>query len=130
MGIVGGPITLLFCLGLFGNDSGAIYMSILVYITLFGLGWDGVYMTVQSYRWDQDWPAAFQWLGALWEGFFFLLIRVIFDLELPFTDVDAGFPVGWFLLHYSLVWVGIFIASQSFMRILFPRWRFQGGQWF
>ena len=42
----------------------------------------------------------------------------------------AEFDLPLFILHYTIVWLGIFILSQSLMRILFPKWRFKGGQWF
>lgn len=130
MGTVGLIITLFFCGGLFGNPSGAVYLAILVYLTVFGFGWDCLYMFIQGFRWDQDWPAAFQWLAALWEAVFFIFLRVVLGIELPFTDLGgANFPVDWFILHYTLVWLAVFVASQSLMRLLFPRWRFHGGEW-
>jgi hypothetical protein len=130
MGTVGLLLTLLFCGGIFGNPASSVYFAILIYLILFGLGWDCLYMYIQGFRWDQDWPAALQWLAALWEAVFFILIRVILGIQLPFTDVDGGdFPLNWFVFHYLLVWIGVFIASQSLMRVLFPKWRFHGGEW-
>lgn len=129
MGTVGLFLTLLFCGGLFGNSASPVYLTVLIYLILFGLGWDCLYMYIQGFRWDQDWPAALQWLAALWEAFFFFLIRGIVGIQLPFTDADGGFPWNWFVLHYLLVWIGVFIASQSVMRLLFPKWRFHGGEW-
>lgn len=126
MGTIGLLLTLLFCGGLVGNPAGLVYLAILIYLTVFGLGWDCLYMVIQGFRWDQDWPAAFQWLAALWEGIFFLLIRDGLGIVLPFT---YDFDISWFVFHYSVVWLGVFIASQSLMRLLFPRWRFFGGQW-
>ena len=130
MSTIGLIITLLFCAGFLGNPSGSVYFAILIYLILFGLGWDCLYMFLQGFRWDQDWPAFLQWLAALWEAFFFLLIRVILAIQLPFTDVDGGdFPVTWFIVHYLMVWIAVFITSQSLMRLLFPKWRFHGGEW-
>ena len=31
-------------------------------------------------------------------------------------------------IHYWAVWLATFLASQSIMRIIFPRWRFFGGR--
>ncbi len=130
MGTVGLLLTLIFCGGLLGNPTGSIYLAILVYLILFGLGWDCLYIMIQSFRWDQDWPAAFQWLAALWEAVFFVLVRGILGIQLPFTDVAGGaFPWVWFGFHYVVVWIGVFTASQVLMRLLFPRWRFHGGEW-
>ncbi|MEM9137451.1 MAG: hypothetical protein AAGB01_08905 [Cyanobacteria bacterium P01_F01_bin.42] len=131
MGTVGLLMTLLFCGGAFGNPAGGVYFAILVYLILFGMGWDCLYISIQGFRWDQDWPALFQWLAALWEALFFILLRIVFGVELPYTDLNgAEFPLGWFICHYLLVWAAVFIASQSLMRLLFPHWRFHGGEWF
>lgn len=121
---VGGFITLLFTLGIIGPGSGAIYFWILAYVALFGLAWDAVYNALQKRRWDRDWPAAYQWLAAIGEAIFLLL--VIKMIGLP--GVPRWMPIGVFLIHYSLVWLGVFLASQSLMRILFIRWRFHGGR--
>jgi len=126
METVGLVITLLFCGGAFGNPESSDYFWLLQYIVIFGLGWDYLYIQIQTFRWDQDWPAALQWLAALWEGIFIILLVGIADIKLPPLE---GWNLGWFIVHYSFVWVGVFVASQSLMRLIFPRWRFRGGQW-
>ncbi|NJK40706.1 MAG: hypothetical protein HC934_03830 [Acaryochloridaceae cyanobacterium SU_2_1] len=127
METVGLLITLIFCGGGFGSPGGPIFFWLLQYLVLFGLAWDYLYIFLQSYRWDQDWPAAFQWLAALWEGLFIILVVDLAEFKLPGTAAD--WDTGWFLFHYSFVWIAIFIVSQSLMRVIFPRWRFRGGQW-
>lgn len=126
MGTVGLLLTLFFCGGVFGNPASGVYFSILIYLILFGLGWDCLYIFIQGFRWDQDWPAALQWLAAIWEAIFFIIVRNLLGIELPLTE---DFEVGWFILHYLVVWLAVFTASQSLMRLLFPRWRFHGGEW-
>lgn len=126
METVGLLITLLFCAGVI-SPGGVTYFWVLQYVTLLGLGWDVLYIYLQQYRWDQDWPAALQWLAAFWEGLFIVLVLNVAQIPLPGV---SEFDLGWFFAHYSLIWVGVFMASQSMMRILFPRWRFRGGQWF
>ncbi|MDI9636177.1 hypothetical protein QQ056_12035 [Oscillatoria laete-virens NRMC-F 0139] len=121
----GGSITLLFALGILGPGAGAIYFGILAYVALFGLAWDVFYNRLQQGRWDRDWPAAFQWLAALGEALFLLLVIKIIGLP----GVPRWMPVGLFFLHYSCVWLAVFLTSQSLMRILFIRWRFNGGRW-
>lgn len=127
METVGLVITLLFGGGAFGNPESGIFFWLLQYIVVFGIGWDYVYIQIQNFRWDQDWPAALQWLAALWEAFFIVLIIEIAGIKLPGTAED--WHLGWFIVHYSFVWVAVFITSQSLMRLIFPRWRFRGGQW-
>lgn len=123
---VGALITVLFALGIVGSGAGGIYFFLLLYLALFGLGWDVVYNFIQKSRWDRDWPAAFQLAAGVWEAIFLILI-IYLPGDLPGID-KSNFPLGAFFWHYSCVWLGIFTASQTIMRVLFPRWRFNGGQ--
>jgi hypothetical protein len=101
------------------------FFAAIAYIGLFGVVWDLLYQEIQSRRWDQDWPAAFQALAALWEGLFLGLLYP--NVPLPGLPQDTPWNV--YALHYLVVWCAMFIASQTLMRVLFPRWRFRGGQW-
>ena len=72
--------------------------------------------------------AAYQFLAGIWELIFvFCGVKLfgIFPIPLPKEEL----PLVFFLLHYSIVWLAVFISSQSLMRIIFPRWRFRGGEW-
>lgn len=123
---VGVLVTLPFVLGIFGTNAGIIFFWVLGYLALVGLLWDSLYIYLQTFRWDRDWPAIFQVLAGLWEAVFFIGIVKLFGLP----GVPKTLPLGLFFLHYSAVWLGIFTASQTLMRVLFPRWRFRGGQMF
>ena len=120
-------ITLPFFALKIGDQPRSIYFWILGYITCFGFFWDILYIKIQEFRWDQDWPGAFQLLAAIWEGLF--LVTLIKIIGLPGIP-SAKFNLGLFIFHYSCVWFGVFIVAQSLLRILFPHWRFRGGQWF
>lgn len=102
-----------------------LFLTVLVYVALFGVGWDVLYDYLQKFRWDHDWPAVYQLLAGIWEAVF---IAILFKtIGLP--GLTREMPLGIFAMHYSLVWLAVFAASQSLMRIIFPRWRFRGGQW-
>ena len=47
---------------------------------------------------------------------------------LPIPIPKDQLPLFWVFFHYFVVWLAVFIASQSIMRVLFVRWRFFGGQ--
>jgi hypothetical protein len=123
---VGILITLPFYLGIVGPGFNPVFLWILLYVALFGLAWDVLYNYIQKFRWDRDWPGALQLLSGIWEGIFLALLVKLIGLP----NVSRGLPLQWFFIHYSLVWLSIYLASQSLMRALFPRWRFKGGQWF
>lgn len=123
---VGVLISIPFAIGLFGSQVGVVFFWVLGYLAAFGLVWDILYTYIQTFRWDRDWPAAFQLAAGIWEALFLAIAAKFIGLP----SVPRDFPLGWFALHYSFVWLGIFSASQTLMRVLFPRWRFRGGQLF
>jgi hypothetical protein len=121
LAVLGIPISILFLLTF---DSGVFFVSVF-YVALFGIGWDAVYNYLQTLRWDHDWPAALQLLAGLWEAIFLLIVYTVVGLPgLPFDT-----PISLFFFHYVCVWLAVFTASQTVMRVIFPRWRFRGGQW-
>ncbi|MBW4621579.1 MAG: hypothetical protein KME17_19730 [Cyanosarcina radialis HA8281-LM2] len=126
---VGVLVTLPFAFGLIGPPdakSARIYFSILGYVAGFGLIWDILYHQLQKFRWDADWPGIFQLFAGIWEAVFIAVVVKIFGL--PGVSSDE-LLLEWFAVHYSLVWLAVYTASQTIMRILFIRWRFRGGQW-
>ena len=120
--IVGVLITLPFAI--FTQD--VTYFLILLYVTILGLIWDILYNFLQKLRWDRDWIGVFQLLSGIWEAIFIFAIIKLFGLP----GIDQNLPLSTFAFHYSCVWLGIYTVSQTLMRILFPRWRFWGGQIF
>jgi hypothetical protein len=125
---VGLLISIPFAIGLVSSNPSSVYFWILGYVAILGIGWDLIYTYLQKSRWDRDWPAAYQLFAGIWEMVFILCGVKIFGF-LPIPIPKEELPIGGFILHYSAVWLAVFISSQSLMRIIFPRWRFRGGQW-
>ncbi|AFY55135.1 hypothetical protein Riv7116_2629 [Rivularia sp. PCC 7116] len=125
---VGLFVSLPFAIGVLGSPASDVYFWILFYVAIFGLGWDVVYDQIQKYRWDRDWPAVYQLFAGIWE-FIFIVCGVKFLGFLPTPIPKEELPLFWVFFHYFVVWLAVFLASQSLMRILFVRWRFFGGQW-
>jgi hypothetical protein len=125
---VGVLVSIPFALGLVGSPPGSVYFWILGYVAIFGIAWDVVYDRLQKNRWDRDWPAIYQLLAGIWEFIFVVCGVKIFGF-LPIPLPKEELPIFWVIIHYSIVWLAVFAASQSLMRILFPKWRFRGGQW-
>lgn len=99
-------------------------LAVLGYVLLIGFLWDILYNYVQiNYRWDQDWPPVFQLVSGIVEG---LVLWLIWPY-LP--GANLALTLDHFLSHYTAVWIVIFIGTQGPLRILFPRWRYDGGQW-
>lgn len=117
---VGVLITLFFY---FSKDEDGLFFIILSYVALFGIAWDVLYIYIQKFRWDRDWPGAFQLLAGIWEALF--ILGLVQFIDLPGIE---NFNFFWYICHYTAVWLGVYLASQSLMRIIFPHWRFRGGQ--
>jgi hypothetical protein len=105
---------------------GTSYFWVLFYVGLFGIVCDILYDFLQKFMWDHDWPGAFQFLAAIAEGV--LLGLLILWFGLPGLPSDS-FHILWFIVHYSTVSVVLYFLSWTVMRLLFPRWRFKGGEW-
>jgi hypothetical protein len=116
-------ITLLFTL-IYGST---VFLYVLLYVWLFGLVWDVLYIGLQQFRWDRDWPSAFGVINGVLEGL--LIYLVITFVGLP--GIAAGtVPLLLFIAHYGLVWLSVFLLAQGPLRVIFPFWRFHGGRVF
>ncbi|MGB6170148.1 MAG: hypothetical protein WBF52_21385 [Geitlerinemataceae cyanobacterium] len=124
--LVGFPITLPFTVGIVGPGASPVFSLILLYVILFGLLWDVMYDFWQQFRWDRDWPGVLQLLSGIGEAVF--LGVILKSIPVPGL-VPEDISLKWFVIHYSCVWLGVYLASQSLTRIVFPRWRFRGGKW-
>lgn len=128
--IVGSIVTLpigLWFMALEGSVMGLVApYVILAAVLILGLLWEAVYNYLQTWRWERDWPPAFVLAGAVIEA------AVVWGVLQLWNSVMADFALGvkgWqFIFHYSIVWLVTFAFSQGPMRILFPRWRFYGGE--
>jgi hypothetical protein len=105
-------------------------LALLEYVLLLGFGWDVLYQYLQTWRWDRDWPPAFQLAGGIAEGL--LVWGIVQGCRLVFAGlpgVAASLTASQFVVHYSLVWLLMFLGTQGPLRVLFPRWRYRGGEW-
>ncbi|MCB0034583.1 MAG: hypothetical protein KDE51_11210 [Anaerolineales bacterium] len=100
---------------------------VLVLVLLLGFVWDVLYNFLQKMTWDHDWPPILQILTGLAEAnVVWLLIQQWNQVAPP--NLRLGLSLGAFALHYTTVWLVTFLFAQGAMRILFPRWRFYGGE--
>ena len=110
-------------------------LALLGYVLLLGFGWDVLYQSLQSLRWDRDWPPLFMVMGGLLEALLLWgLIKADFvwaGLGLTgLPGVDPGLTLMQFALHYGTVFTMMFFIMLGPMRVLFLKWRFRGGQFF
>jgi hypothetical protein len=97
---------------------------VLAAVAGLGVAWECVYHLIMQFRWEKDWPSLFGLLTGISEGVL-LWFLLSFDV-VPYVD---GPPPGWaFSLHFSTVWVIVWLVANGPMRVPFLRWRFRGGR--
>jgi hypothetical protein len=104
-------------------------VQVLCLLLIVGVLLDVVYIRLQRFRWDRDWPFAFQFFVSIAE---FLIV-----LTLIKSDLFRFMPARWigegdypyFFLHFGLVFGASFIALLGIIQIFMIRWRYKGGEW-
>ncbi len=99
-------------------------LTLLLYVTLFGFAWDALYHYLQGFRWEGDWPPLFQFVGGLAEGL------LVWALAGSLPGVSPALTLGQFAAHYLTVLLVILALMLGPVKVVFPRWRYRGGQWF
>ena len=95
----------------------------IVVVAVLGLAWDGVYIWLQQYRWEKDWPTLFGLLTAFPEALTtYIGLRVLTSWLGLEVDTVA------FLLQFFTMWLLMWIFANGPMRVPFIRWRFNGGR--
>jgi hypothetical protein len=123
---VGMLLTILMAVKSSPAIAGQTFLALL-YLGIFGCGWDFSYHQLQRLRWDGDWSGLLQFGGAIWEGIFLVLIIKV--VGLPGID-QSSFNLPGFIGFYTLFSLLNSIAIHGLFRILSPYSRFNGGQWF
>jgi hypothetical protein len=127
LGTVGLVVTLIF-----GHLIGDLRTPLVLLgsVLLLGWGWDVLYHYLQSWRWDRDWPPAFQVAAGVGEGVaVWVLIDASRSLIGGLPGVAATLTPAQFAAHYATVWFTTFLCTQGPLRVILPRWRYRGGEW-
>jgi hypothetical protein len=88
-----------------------------------GLAWELGYHVLQQLRWDRDWPSAFAALAVLNEGALLWLLTGSW----PWLHVRRGSAAS-FVLLIGTTWLAMWLFMQGPMRVVFLRWRLDGGR--
>lgn len=106
------------------GGSYAMTLSILSAVLVLGIGWELVYHGLQQWRWEKDWPTQFGLVTAVNEG---VLLGIVLGLGLV-PNADPAPPLATWLTHFLTTWIVIFLFLNGPMKVVFLRWRFQGGR--
>lgn len=125
--VLGVPITAVFALL---HRDGQTPFALLCYVLLFGFVWDTGYNKLQQRRWNRDWPPLFSLLAGLGEGLcLWGLLALLWAGGLTLPGVSRELTNGRFAAHYLTIFLITWATAHSLLLLLFPRWRFHGGQW-
>ena len=126
---VGLPVSALFAIWAGdGSLTGTtLPYRVLTALLILGLVLDPVYIWIQTFRWDQDWPFVFQLLFTVLE-----FLAVIFAASQDWlgfitpAEIDAN---AWLLAwHFATVLALSFVALLGLFQVFNLRWRFNGGR--
>jgi hypothetical protein len=94
-------------------------------MTAIGLLLDPLYMQIQRFRWDNDWPFAFQFFFTVLE--FLITLGVMSAGLLDFALVEQIDP--WTAAgHFTLIFIPSFLALLAGVQVFLIHWRFKGGE--
>ena len=105
--------------------------NFITYVTIVGLILDPLYIQLQRFRWDQDWPFAFQFFFTIVEFLIVLgLVKwgLLEDYLPELLNVPQALPPWAAVTHFTMVFIPSFIALLAGVQLFLIRWRFKGGE--
>lgn len=102
-----------------------VTLSVLLGTVLVGVLWELLYHFLQQFRWEKDWPTLFGFVTIVNEGaLMWVLVRyttVVLPGHLRPSLVAFG-------IQFVITWIVFWLIVNGPMRVVFHRWRFQGGR--
>lgn len=102
-----------------------ITLSVLLATVLVGVLWELLYHFLQQFRWEKDWPTLFGFITIVNEGVVMWLLVDNTTLVLP-EHLHPSLTA--FLIQFIVTWIVFWLIVNGPMRLMFHRWRFQGGR--
>ena len=129
LALIGSLTTLLISLVLPGttgslSDTYKTTFSVLIAVTVLGIGWEFIYHGLMQFRWEKDWPTLFGLVTAVNEG---ALVWFLIKADVV-PGVDKGLAFSTFIVDFGVVWIVTFLFVNGPMRVPFIRWRHNGGR--
>ncbi|MEU7144218.1 hypothetical protein ABZ942_32570 [Nocardia sp. NPDC046473] len=102
-----------------------VTLSILLATVLVGVLWELLYHFLQQFRWEKDWPTLFGFLTMVNEGALMWVLVRYTTVVLP-ESLHPSLTA--FLIQFVVTWMVFWLIVNGPMRVVFHRWRFQGGR--
>ncbi len=97
--------------------------TVLGVVFVLGIVWDLVWIFLQQFRWEKDWPIMYQLLTGIPEGIAAWLV-LKHRLVPPHPTLSGSA----FDIHFVTVWILTWLFTIGPMRVPFLRWRFKGAR--
>ncbi len=128
LAVVGGAITALITpvlptAGTLGDRYLATFV-VLGTVAVLAVAWEVLYHLLMQLRWERDWPTLFGLVTLVPEGVLTGVLATAGLLPL----LPGPVPVSAFVIHFVVVWLGVWLVANGPMRVPFIRWRFRGGR--
>lgn len=87
------------------------------------VAWEWIYYVLQLCRWEKDWPAMFFMLEVVPEAIVAFVVLKAFG---NINGINLGYAP--FITHILTSWFLMWLVALGPMKVLFIRWRFNGGR--
>ena len=115
------------------GDVFRLTLSGIAIVLVAGIGWELVYHALQQFRWDKDWPTLFGLVTGInegvttWVGLHLLNhLNSHYGVTGSYGSSNLVFKI--FLVHFITTWVFVWLWSNGPFKVVFFRWRFEGGR--
>ncbi|MEV5834653.1 hypothetical protein [Nocardia sp. NPDC052112] len=102
-----------------------VTLSVLLATVLVGVLWELLYHFLQQFRWEKDWPTLFGFWTVINEAALMWVLVHHTTVVLP-QALHASLTA--FLIQFVVTWMVFWLIVNGPMRVVFHRWRFQGGR--
>ena len=89
--------------------------------------WELLYHFLQQFRWEKDWPVMFTLLLVIPESIVAKLVFNALDIGEKFNATATDATYWW---HIGTTWLVMWLFVLGPIKVLFVRWRFNGGRMF
>ena len=105
------------------TDAYTVLLLGVLVVGVLGFAWDALYIALQQLRWEKDWPTLFGLLTAIPEA-----ITTYAGLFLVTQALGLEIDTAAFVIQFFTMWLLMWAFASGPMRVLFIRWRFNGGR--
>ncbi|MFI9504082.1 hypothetical protein [Nocardia sp. NPDC052566] len=102
-----------------------VTLSVLLATIIVGVLWELLYHFLQQFRWEKDWPTMFGLLTIINEGALMWVLVHNTTIVLP-RALHPSLTA--FLIQFIVTWIVFWVIVNGPLRLMFHRWRFQGGR--